>query len=175
MDCESTFVGDRQHRGAYFRSEQAFGRDFFAVQSDSFGTGFAVVAGFVGIEVLFRGAFARVEGSSDQRINLSPRPAAGVTSGGLSRRFGYAAERAQEDVADLRARALHSVSTADLIGDALPIALAHAISAYDACYVALVQRLSVPFVTADEALVRKLAGTIYDVQLLGSFANPPSW
>jgi predicted nucleic acid-binding protein len=90
------------------------------------------------------------------------------------RRFGYAAERAQEDVADLRALALHSVSTADLIGDALPIALTYPISAYDACYVALAQRLSVPFVTADEALVRKLAGTSYAVQWLGSFIDPTS-
>ena len=90
------------------------------------------------------------------------------------RRFGYSADRAQEDVADLRALALHSVSTADLIGDALPIALAHTISAYDACYVALAHHLSVPFVTADEALIRKLDGTIYNVQLLGNFAIPPS-
>ena len=90
------------------------------------------------------------------------------------RRFGYSAERAQEDAADLRALALHSVSTADLIGDALPIALAYAFSAYDACYVALAHRLSVPFITADEALVRKLSGTLYDVQWLGSFSNPPS-
>ena len=58
--------------------------------------------------------------------------------------------------------------------DALPIALTHAISAYDACYVALAQRLSVPFVTADQALVRKLAGTSYAVQWLGSFIDLPS-
>src|SRR5215212_9463726 len=90
------------------------------------------------------------------------------------RRFGYAAEHAQEDVADLRALDLHSVSTADLSADALPIALAYAISAYDACYVALAHRLSVPFITADEALVRKLAGTLYNIQWLGSFPNPPS-
>jgi len=90
------------------------------------------------------------------------------------RRFGYAAEQAQQDVADLRALDLHSVSTADLIADALPIALAYAISAYDACYVALAQRLSVPLMTADEALVRKLAGTHYAVQWLGNFIDPSS-
>jgi predicted nucleic acid-binding protein len=91
-----------------------------------------------------------------------------------ARRFGYSAERAQEDLADLRALALRSVSTANLIGDALAIALVYEISAYDACYVALAHRLSVPFVTADEALVRKLDGTLYDIQLLGSLTNPPS-
>jgi predicted nucleic acid-binding protein len=90
------------------------------------------------------------------------------------RRFGYPAENAREDVADLRALALHSVSTADLIADTLPIALVYEISAYDACYVALARYLSVPCVTADEALVRKLAGTGYDVQWLGSFIDPPS-
>jgi len=52
-------------------------------------------------------------------------------------------------------------ATADLIGDVLLIAPAYAISSYDACYVALAQRLSVHFLTADEALVRKLAGTSY--------------
>ncbi|MEO7909879.1 MAG: hypothetical protein ABIV47_09535 [Roseiflexaceae bacterium] len=66
-------------------------------------------------------------------------------------------------------------ATADLIGHALPIALAHAISTYDACYVARAHHLSMPFVTAGEALIRKLDGTIYDVQLLGSFANPPAY
>ncbi|HJZ45976.1 MAG TPA: type II toxin-antitoxin system VapC family toxin [Roseiflexaceae bacterium] len=90
------------------------------------------------------------------------------------RRFGYPAENAREDVADLRTLALHSVSTADLIGDALPIALANEISAYDACYVALAHRLSVPFITADEALVRKLDGTGYDIRSLGGFAYPRS-
>ena len=90
------------------------------------------------------------------------------------RRYGYSAERAREDVADLRALALHSISAADLISDALPLALAYEISAYDACYVALADRLSVPFITADEALVRRLEGTLYDVRWLGRFTNSPA-
>jgi predicted nucleic acid-binding protein len=89
------------------------------------------------------------------------------------RRFGYPSESALQDVADLRALALRSVSTADLIAEALTIALAHDVTAYDACYVALAQQLGVPVVTADEALVRKLAGTVHDLQWLGSFAIPP--
>jgi len=59
------------------------------------------------------------------------------------------------------------LSTADLIAEALTIALAHDITAYDACYVALAQLAGVPLITADEALVRKLAGTAYDVGWLG--------
>jgi predicted nucleic acid-binding protein len=87
------------------------------------------------------------------------------------RRYGYPAERAREDVADLRALTLHSVSTADLIYEALAIALAFEITAYDACYVALATRLSLTLVTADEALIRKLDGTGYDIQWLGNFAD----
>jgi predicted nucleic acid-binding protein len=45
---------------------------------------------------------------------------------------------------------------ADLADDALDLALAHGLSAYDACYVALARREAVPLVTADERLVRIL-------------------
>ena len=86
------------------------------------------------------------------------------------RRFDYPAENAREDMANLRALALHTISTADLIVDALDIALAHEITAYDACYVALARHLDVPLLTADEVLVRKLVGTAYDVRWLGHFS-----
>lgn len=89
------------------------------------------------------------------------------------RRFGYPAEQARQDVEDLRALALRTVSTADLIVLALDIGLAHDITAYDACYAALAARLQVPLVTADEALARKLAGTRYAVRWLGDFEVPP--
>lgn len=59
-----------------------------------------------------------------------------------------------------------------LATDALSIALAHAISAYDACYVALAQRLGIPLITADQRLVNKLAGTAHAVVWLGSWAPP---
>lgn len=90
-----------------------------------------------------------------------------------ARRFGYPADNARQDVADLRALALRTISTADLIADALTIALAFDITAYDACYVALAAQLGAPLVTADEALVRKLASTGYGVQWLGDFAIQP--
>jgi len=89
------------------------------------------------------------------------------------RRFGYPAGSARQDIADLGALALRAVSTADLIAEALPIALAYDITAYDACYVALARLVGAPLITADEALVRKLAGTMYDVRWLGDVSLPP--
>ena len=76
------------------------------------------------------------------------------------RRFGYPAESTRQDVADLAALALVTVSTADL----LELALAYDITAYDACYAALSRQLALPLVTADAPLGRKLAGS--DVSLL---------
>ena len=80
------------------------------------------------------------------------------------RRFGYPAENARQDVADLVTLALVTVSTADLLEPALELALAYDITAYDACYAALSRQLALPLVTADAPLGRKLAGS--DVSLL---------
>ncbi len=68
---------------------------------------------------------------------------------------------------------LQSTPTALLAEDALTLAIAHNISAYDACYVALARQLQAPMVTADEKLVRVLAGSGYDIQWLGSLSLPP--
>ncbi len=46
-----------------------------------------------------------------------------------------------------------------LARDAIELALATGLSAYDASYVALAARLNVRCITADQRLVRKLAGT----------------
>jgi predicted nucleic acid-binding protein len=85
------------------------------------------------------------------------------------RRFDYPAEVAQRDVADLARLPLQIVSTAALAEDALALAVEHGSTAYDAAYVALAQRLSLPLVTADEALVRRFAEPDLDVRFLGDW------
>ena len=85
------------------------------------------------------------------------------------RRFGYSPSAAQQDIVELVQLPLHIASTASVAEDALTLAIAHEITAYDAAYVALSERLSLPLVTADERLVRRLAGTGPDVRFLGDW------
>jgi predicted nucleic acid-binding protein len=74
--------------------------------------------------------------------------------------------------AALAALPLQRTPTFDLAADALAIAAAHGITAYDACYVALAQRHGIFLLTADQKLVRKLAGSPAAVVWLGSWTPP---
>ena len=49
------------------------------------------------------------------------------------------------------------------------MAVTTGVTAYDAVYAVLAQRMSVPLVTADEALARRLAGSGADVRFLGDW------
>ena len=89
-----------------------------------------------------------------------------------TRRSGYPTEKARKALTDLGGLALKRFPTADLAAQALDVAIQEAITAYDACYVALALKLSVPFVTADEKLARALLGTKYQVHWLGDFPIP---
>ena len=82
------------------------------------------------------------------------------------RNFGYPAENACQDVADLQALRLQSVSAADLLAPALELALQYDITAYDASYAALAQQLGLPLVTANTPLVRKLTESNINVHNL---------
>lgn len=84
-------------------------------------------------------------------------------------RFGYSPDAAKQDVADLVRLPVYLVSAADLVESALALSMLHRISAYDGVYVALAQQLSLPLVTADEALVHRLEGARLDVRWLGDW------
>ncbi|MDK1027814.1 MAG: type II toxin-antitoxin system VapC family toxin [Anaerolineae bacterium] len=71
-----------------------------------------------------------------------------------TRRFGRALEDSQADLADLKALALQTTSTADLIEEALLLASDKNLSAYDACYAVLAQKLEIPLITADAQLAK---------------------
>jgi predicted nucleic acid-binding protein len=88
------------------------------------------------------------------------------------KRFGYPEDKAREDLAALEGLSLHCFASTDLMEDALYIAVAHDITAYDGCYVALGRQLKIPVVSADEKLFRKMANTVNVVEWLGDFALP---
>ena len=74
-----------------------------------------------------------------------------------SRRFGRSLEDSRADLLDLGRLALRVVSTAELMDDALLLAVEHDITAYDACYAVLASRLELPLITADEKLVKAVS------------------
>jgi len=84
-------------------------------------------------------------------------------------RFGYPADAAKQDVADLTRLPLQVVPTAALAEAALELSVQHGSTAYDSAYVALGRRLSLPLVTTDEALARRFEDTGLDVRFLGDW------
>jgi predicted nucleic acid-binding protein len=91
------------------------------------------------------------------------------------RRLGYPADQARQDLRDLGALTLQRTPVTDLMSEALDLALAHGITAYDGSYVALAQRLGMPLVTADEPLTQALSGTGSDIRRLRDLpiSSPP--
>ena len=85
------------------------------------------------------------------------------------KRFGYAANAAQQDIADLIRLSLQIIPTATLAEAALDLAVQHGSTAYDSAYIVLARELSLPLVTADEALARRFEGTNLDVRFLGNW------
>lgn len=82
--------------------------------------------------------------------------------------FGYPAARALQDIRDLVRLPLMSVSLSMLAAPALALATEIGCTAYDAAYVASARELKLPLITADEALVRRFAGTDVEVRMLGA-------
>lgn len=81
------------------------------------------------------------------------------------RRFGRSLKDSQADLADLNLLALKSTPTADLMEDALILANDRNLTAYDACYAVLAQRLEIPLITADEPMAKAVDWAVW----LGDF------
>lgn len=78
-----------------------------------------------------------------------------------TRRFGRPLADSQADLADLKRLALKSTSTAGLMEDALTFANETKLTAYDACYAVLAQRLEIPLVTADQMLTKTVDWAVW--------------
>ncbi|WP_373526723.1 type II toxin-antitoxin system VapC family toxin [Nostoc sp.] len=85
----------------------------------------------------------------------------------------YTANEVQRDLVTLKAFPLRVVSTADLMADAVSIALNYGISAYDASYVALSQQVGATLLTLDGKLVKAIAASPYDICSFNDFDVPP--
>ena len=85
----------------------------------------------------------------------------------------YDSANLQANLSTLKAFPLSVVPTADLMEQAINIALAHRISAYDASYVALSQQVVAPLLTLDRKLANALANAPFDVRLFTEFSIPP--
>jgi predicted nucleic acid-binding protein len=78
---------------------------------------------------------------------------------------GLAVEEAQESLHQLGRLALDITPTAYLMGDAVKLAALYDVTAYDACYLALAQHLSLPLITIDAKLAKRI-GKAHTVHLL---------
>lgn len=85
---------------------------------------------------------------------------------------GYPLIDARLNLATLGALALQRIAVSTLATEALDLAIAHKITAYDACYVATAQRLGLPLITADTKLVHKMAGSPCQVIDLDGLSIP---
>lgn len=83
--------------------------------------------------------------------------------------YDYPPQTAEQDILDLIRLPLHVVPTVELAEKALRLAISQDITAYDAAYVVLSQRLSLPLVTADQPLVQHFAETRSDVRFLADW------
>ena len=86
-------------------------------------------------------------------------------------RCSYSEKDAHRNLSGLFALDLARISTPTVVPAALKIAAAHAISVYDACYVATASLVGAPLITADERLVKRLANSNYQVCNLGDLRD----
>jgi predicted nucleic acid-binding protein len=84
-----------------------------------------------------------------------------------TRRFDRPLEDSLADIKDLGKLALKTTSTMELIEDALQLASEKKLTAYDACYAVLAQKLGLPLITADAPLAKAVDWAVWigDVEI----------
>jgi predicted nucleic acid-binding protein len=78
-----------------------------------------------------------------------------------TRRFDRPLKDSQADIKDLGKLALKTTSTMELIEDALQLASEKKLTAYDACYAVLAQKLGLPLITADAPLAKAVDWAVW--------------
>lgn len=78
-----------------------------------------------------------------------------------TRRFDRPLKDSLADLKDLNELALTVTSTAELIEDALKLANEKKLTAYDACYAVLAQKLDLPLITADAPLAKAIDWAVW--------------
>lgn len=77
-------------------------------------------------------------------------------------------EAGREAIEEFLSLPLRTVNSADLLRAAYPLVHRYEIALYDALYVALAERLNIPFVLADQQLFERV-GRLSGVQWLGDY------
>ncbi|MBI3460514.1 type II toxin-antitoxin system VapC family toxin [Candidatus Acetothermia bacterium] len=91
-----------------------------------------------------------------------------------TRRSGYDARQAQENLEDLAKLEIESVPTRELSVRAYELAQRQGVTAYDACYVVLAQGLDCPLITLDQSLAQKIPESLATVRWLPSYLTERS-
>ena len=86
------------------------------------------------------------------------------------RRFNVPLQTAQQSLYKLQRLRFHPVSAPIFLESAIQLASQYDLSAYDATYVSLAQGFSIPLVTADEKLIRKLKGSDVEALWIGDLS-----
>jgi predicted nucleic acid-binding protein len=84
----------------------------------------------------------------------------------------YSINEVTRDLANLKRLPLQIISTTELMESAFLIASNYQISAYDASYVALSQKVNAPLLTLDKKLVNCLVNSPYYVEDFANFSIP---
>lgn len=88
-----------------------------------------------------------------------------------ARKQAYSASAARAALTQLRLLALDTTPTCELMERALEIACVFDITAYDACYVALAERLQAPLLTADAKLACRMKDSPHRVMLVQDYLD----